>query len=98
MHHPTRVVVAPTFEGLGRGISAEVVLIVVASLALGRALTATGGADILAAGFMTVASGLSTQAVLAAVMVFLGILTNFVSNNAAAAVGTATSNPTKPNR
>ena len=76
------------FEGLGRGISAEVVLIVVASLALGRALTATGGADILAAGFMTVASGLSTQAVLAAVMVFLGILTNFVSNNAAAAVGT----------
>jgi di/tricarboxylate transporter len=76
------------FEGLGRGISAEVVLIVVASLALGRALTATGGAEILAAGFMTVASGLSTQAVLAAVMIFLGILTNFVSNSAAAAVGT----------
>ncbi len=76
------------FEGLGRGISAEVVLIVVASLALGRALTATGGAEVLAAGFMAVASGLSTQAVLAAVMVFLGILTNFVSNNAAAAVGT----------
>ncbi len=76
------------FEGLGRGISAEVVLIVVASLSLGRALTATGGADILASGFMSVASGLSTQAVLAAVMIFLGILTNFVSNNAAAAVGT----------
>jgi len=76
------------FEGLGRGISAEVVLIVVASLSLGRALTATGGADMLASGFMSVASGLSTQAVLAAVMIFLGILTNFVSNNAAAAVGT----------
>ena len=76
------------FEGLGRGISAEVVLIVVASLALGRALTATGGADILAGGFMAVASGLSTQAMLAAVMIFLGVLTNFVSNNAAAAVGT----------
>jgi di/tricarboxylate transporter len=76
------------FEGLGRGISAEVVLIVVASLVLGRALTATGGADILATGFMAVASGLSTQAVLAAVMIFLGVLTNFVSNSAAAAVGT----------
>jgi di/tricarboxylate transporter len=76
------------FEGLGRGISAEVVLVVVASLALGRSLTATGGADLLASGFMSVASGLSPQAVLAAVMVFLGILTNFVSNNAAAAVGT----------
>ena len=76
------------FEGLGRGISAEVVLIVVASIGLGRALTGTGGADILAGGFMSVASGLPTQAVLAAVMVFLGILTNFVSNNAAAAIGT----------
>ena len=76
------------FEGLGRGISAEVVLIVVASLGLGRALTATGGADILAGAFMSIAGGLSTQAMLAAVMVFLGILTNFVSNNAAAAVGT----------
>jgi di/tricarboxylate transporter len=76
------------FEGLGRGISAEVVLVVVASLALGRSLTATGGADILADAFMSVANGLSTQVVLAAVMVFLGLLTNFVSNNAAAAVGT----------
>jgi len=76
------------FEGLGRGISAEVVLVVVASLALGRALTVTGGADILARAFMAVASGLSPQAVLAAVMIFLGILTNFVSNNAAAAIGT----------
>jgi di/tricarboxylate transporter len=76
------------FEGLGRGISAEVVLVVVASLALGRSLTATGGADILADAFMSVASGLSTQMVLAAVMIFLGLLTNFVSNNAAAAVGT----------
>ena len=37
---------------------------------------------------MSVASGLSPQMVLAAVMVFLGLLTNFVSNNAAAAVGT----------
>jgi di/tricarboxylate transporter len=76
------------FEGLGRGISAEVVLVVVASLALGRALTATGGADILAGAFMSVAGGLSPQAMLAAVMIFLGVLTNFVSNNAAAAVGT----------
>jgi di/tricarboxylate transporter len=76
------------FEGLGRGISAEVVLIVVASLSLGRALTATGGADMLAGGFMALTDGMSTRAILAAVMIFLGILTNFVSNNAAAAVGT----------
>ena len=61
---------------------------VVASLGLGRALTATGGADLLAGGFMAVAGNLSTQGVLAAMMIFLGVLTNFVSNNAAAAVGT----------
>jgi len=75
-------------EGMGRGISAEVVLVVVASLGLGRALTATGGAELLAGGFMAVAGNLSTQGVLAAMMIFLGVLTNFVSNNAAAAVGT----------
>ena len=76
------------FDGLGRGISAEVVLIVVSSLALGRALTVTGGAQLLAGAFMSMAANLSPQLVLAAVMAFLGLLTNFVSNSAAAAVGT----------
>ena len=76
------------FEGLGRGISAEVVLIVVASLALGRRSRRPAARIMLASGFMSVASGLSPQAMLAAVMIFLGVLTNFVSNNAAAAVGT----------
>jgi len=76
------------FDGLGRGISAEVVLIVVSSLALGRALTVTGGAQLLAGAFMAMAANLSPQLVLAAVMAFLGLLTNFVSNSAAAAVGT----------
>jgi len=76
------------FEGLGRGISAEVVLVVVASIALGRALTLTGGADLLGSAFMSVAGGLTPQLVLASVMIFLGLLTNFVSNNAAAAIGT----------
>ena len=38
--------------------------------------------------FMSVAGNLTPQLVLASVMIFLGILTNFVSNNAAAAIGT----------
>jgi di/tricarboxylate transporter len=76
------------FEGLGRGISAEVVLVVVASIALGRALTLTGGADLLGSAFMFAAGSLTPQLVLASVMIFLGFLTNFVSNNAAAAIGT----------
>ena len=61
---------------------------VVASIALGRALTLTGAADLLGGAFMAVAGSLTPQLVLAAVMIFLGLLTNFVSNNAAAAVGT----------
>jgi di/tricarboxylate transporter len=76
------------FEGLGRGISAEVVLVVVSSIALGRALTLTGGADLLGSAFMSAAGNLTPQLVLASVMIFLGLLTNFVSNNAAAAIGT----------
>jgi len=76
------------FEGLGRGISADVVLVVVASIVLGRALTLTGGADLMGSAFMSVAGNLTPQLVLASVMIFLGILTNFVSNNAAAAIGT----------
>jgi di/tricarboxylate transporter len=75
-------------EGLGRGISADVVLVVVASLALGRALTATGGAELLASAFMSIATDISPQIVLASFMVFLCVLTNFVSNSAAAAIGT----------
>ena len=38
--------------------------------------------------FMSVAGNLTPQLVLASVMIFLGVLTNFVSNNAAAAIGT----------
>ena len=76
------------FEGLGRGISADVVLVVVASIALGRSLTLTGGADLIGSAFMSTAGSLSPQLVLASVMIFLGLLTNFVSNNAAAAIGT----------
>ena len=76
------------FESLGRGLSAEVVLVVVSSIALGRALTLTGGAEMLGSAFMAVVGGLTPQLVLAAVMIFLGVLTNFVSNNAAAAIGT----------
>ncbi|MEP7245483.1 MAG: SLC13 family permease [Gammaproteobacteria bacterium] len=75
-------------DRIGRALSAEVILLVAASIALGRALVETGAADWLAALF---AAGLSTSPpalVLAALMVFVAVLTNFVSNAAAAAIGT----------
>ena len=64
------------------------ILIVVASLALGEALTATG--SIAAAGQWLAALGghLPPVAVLAALMALMAVITNFVSNNAAAIIGT----------
>ncbi len=69
-------------------LSAQVILIVAASLALGTALLKTGGADYLAQLFVTIAGGLSPALVISGLMLLMGILTNIVSNNAAAVIGT----------
>ena len=69
-------------------LSAQVILIVAASLALGVALVKTGGADYLARLFVILAGGLSPAGLLSGLMLLMGILTNIVSNNAAAVIGT----------
>jgi di/tricarboxylate transporter len=71
-----------------RALSAQVILIVAASLALGLALLKTGGADYLALLFVTFTSGASPTFVVSGLMLLMGILTNIVSNNAAAVIGT----------
>ena len=71
-----------------RALSAQVVLIVVASLALGAALLKTGGADYLAQLFVAATFGASPQQALAGLMLLMAVLTNIVSNNAAAVIGT----------
>ncbi|MBU4426312.1 MAG: SLC13 family permease [Proteobacteria bacterium] len=71
-----------------RALSAQVILIVAASLALGTALLKTGGADYLARLFVTLAGGASPNFVISGLMLLMGILTNIVSNNAAAVIGT----------
>ena len=72
----------------GRALSTQVILIVVASLALGEALMKTGGADYLAQVFLFLTQGLPAPVILSALMLLLAILTNIVSNNAAAVIGT----------
>lgn len=72
----------------GRALSTQVILIVVASLALGEALMKTGGADYLAQLFLFFTKGLPAPVILSALMLLLAILTNIVSNNAAAVIGT----------
>jgi di/tricarboxylate transporter len=69
-------------------LSAPVILIIVSSLAMGSALLQTGGADYLAKLFVYVTFGAPPAIVLASLMLLMGILTNIVTNNAAAVIGT----------
>ena len=69
-------------------LSIPVIMIIVTSLALGTALVGTGMADYLALSFVSVASGLPPPMILSAFMLLMTIMTNVVSNSAAAAIGT----------
>ncbi len=69
-------------------LSAQVIFIIVASLALGSALMKTGGADWLAQVFLFVTFGAPAWLVLSGLMLLMAIMTNIVSNNAAAVIGT----------
>ena len=69
-------------------LNAQVILIVAASLAIGVALLKTGGADYLAQIFVALAGDTSPVFVISGLMLLMGILTNIVSNNAAAVIGT----------
>ncbi|WP_286234002.1 SLC13 family permease [Thalassotalea sediminis] len=69
-------------------LSTQVILIVVASLALGSAMMQTGGAEYIAQVFVAFAVDLPPWGIIASLMLMLAILTNIVSNNAAAVIGT----------
>ncbi len=69
-------------------LSTPVIMIIVTSLALGKALMGTGMADYLAMSFVSVASGMEIPLMLSVFMLIMTILTNVVSNNAAAVIGT----------
>jgi di/tricarboxylate transporter len=72
----------------GGALSIPVVMIIVTALALGKALMGTGMADYIAVSFVGAASGLPTPMILSAFMLLMTVMTNVVSNNAAAAIGT----------
>jgi di/tricarboxylate transporter len=69
-------------------LSIPVVMIIVTALALGKALMGTGMADFLAVSFVGAASGLPTPMILSAFLLLMTLMTNVVSNNAAAVIGT----------
>jgi di/tricarboxylate transporter len=76
------------WEDAAGALSTRVILIVAVSLALGLALMRTGGADYLAQLYVAVASGLPNTVILSGLMLLIAVLTNIVSNNAAAVIGT----------
>ncbi|MGI9222798.1 MAG: SLC13 family permease [Woeseiaceae bacterium] len=69
-------------------LSIPVVMIIVTALALGKALMGTGMAEFIAHSFIVAASSLSPPMILSAFLLLMTIMTNIVSNNAAAAIGT----------
>jgi len=76
------------WQDIQRALSAQVILIVVASLALGSALTQTGATLYVAHQFVEITAGMSGPVIFSSLMLLMAILTNIVSNNAAAVIGT----------
>jgi di/tricarboxylate transporter len=77
-----------SWRDIGRALNTQVVLVIVASLALGNALLMTGGSDFLASSFINLTKGASPGVILSSLMLLMALLTNVVSNNAAAVIGT----------
>jgi di/tricarboxylate transporter len=71
-----------------QSLPVPVIMIIVTSLALGKALVGTGMAEYLAAGFVGISSNLPAPLILSAFLLIMTVLTNIVSNNAAAVIGT----------
>jgi di/tricarboxylate transporter len=76
------------WRDIRNGLSTSVILIVVASLALGSALTQTGATRYLAEVFLSLTAGASPTVIISSLMLLMAVLTNVISNNAAAVIGT----------
>lgn len=76
------------FDRVGRALSAKVIVLVAASIALGRFVLESGAAQWLGELLAMGLQHLPAEAVLACIMLFVTVLTNFASNTTAAAVGT----------
>jgi di/tricarboxylate transporter len=71
-----------------RALSAPVILIIATSLAMGTAMVETGGALMIASAYVDLTNGFSPTLILSGLLAMMALLTNVVSNNAAAVIGT----------
>ncbi len=76
------------WRDVGEAVNTQIVLIVAASLGLGVAMLNTGAADVMAGQFVRLTADSSITLQLSGLMLLMAILTNIVSNNAAAVIGT----------
>lgn len=76
------------FERVGRALSAKVIVLIAASIAIGKLFLVSGAADWIGQGLAQGLQYAAPAVVIAAVMLFVTVLTNFASNATAAAVGT----------
>jgi di/tricarboxylate transporter len=76
------------WRDVGNALSTAVIMIVVVSLALGMALTRTGATTWLADVYLALTAGLAPNLILSGLILLMALLTNIVSNNAAAVIGT----------
>lgn len=71
-----------------RAVDSKIVLLIAASLAMGAALQATGGASFLANNMIGLMNGASPLVIMSALFILMALLTNVLSNNAAAVLFT----------
>ena len=76
------------WSDVGNAMNIPIIMLIVASLSLGNALEITGGSDYLAELFVYSTSSMSVALILSTLMLLMAVLTNVVSNNAAAVIGT----------
>lgn len=76
------------FDRVGRALSAKVIVLIAASLAIGRVIDESGAAAWLGQALSLGLGYLPPALVLAAIMLFVTLLTNFASNATAATIGT----------
>lgn len=72
----------------GDALNIPVIMIIVASLSLGFALMETGGAQFIAEWFVFITQPLPVPLIVSGLILLMTVLTNVVSNNAAAVIGT----------
>ena len=77
-----------SWANVGRSLPIAVIMLIVASLAMGKALVVTGMAEFLALSLVRAAGDLPTPVILSGFILIMAVLTNLVSNNAAAVIGT----------